>query len=518
MTRRETSVSRRHCCVVILATASFLTLLLAFAEVRLSRLPFQRDYGEGHVLWLTQQIFDTHKVYRPLDSLPWIVCPYTPGYLVAARLTGALVGDRVGDLLAAGRGLSLVSTAGTGMVIGLTILFATPVRFPLLWRLAAAAFGGAAALAADSVFRWAPLMRVDMLALFLMYSGLGVYIALGKRERWQYAAGVLFLLALFTKQTMVSGPLACLIVGLLTCPRKTLRVYACMAVAGLAGVFWLNAVTHGGFLTHIVQYNRNPFSWRLASGHVYQHIHDSLAVVVMGAAAFLGVLNPVAIRRSGWRRFLQGRCGRTYDRAVVIAALNGVLAGMLIFSIGKVGSNINYYLDWDISIGLLCGLLVFRLLATWETRPWRGKRVYVILVILLLSAALVPSPALAGALLPSAGLKANAEEDAEVIRILRESPGPALSENLLLLLQAGKAVEVEPATLSYITNTGQWNERRYVELLDRGYFRMLVACDLDPPDFYTPAVKAAIDRDFVIQQKVGRYTIYRPVPAAEKSK
>jgi hypothetical protein len=212
------------------------------------------------------------------------------------------------------------------------------------------------------------------------------------------------------------------------------------------------------------------------------------------------------------------RCGRINERGVLIAGLNGALAGISMLSIGKVGANINHYLDWDISTGLLCGLLIFRLLATWETRPWRGKRVYVILVVLLVSAAPVPSPGLAGALLPSAGREANAKEDAEVIRILRKTPGPALSENLLLLFQAGKAAEVEPATLSYIANTSQWDERRYVGLLDQGYFRILVACDLDAPDFYTPAVKAAIDRNFVIQRKVGRYTIYRPAPATEKTK
>ena len=513
MTRRELFVPRRRCCCAVFAAASLLTLLFAIAEIRLSRLPFQRDYGEGHVLWLTQQILDTHQAYRSLDSLPWVVCPYTPGYMVASRLVGALGGD----LLAAGRGLSLVSTMGIGATIFLTILFATPARFPLLWRLAGAAFGGAAPFAMDGVLRWASLMRVDMLALFFMYSGLAVYIVLGKRERWQFAAGALFLLALFTKETMLSGPLACLVFGLLTCPGKTIRVYASMAVVGLAGVFWLNAVTQGGFLTHIAQYNRNPFSWRFACMQVYQHVHDLLPSVVIGATAFLGVLNPVAIRRSGWRRFLQIRSGRPYERAVLVAGLNGVLAAILMLAIGKVGANVNYFLGWDISTGLLCGLLVFRLLATWETRAQLAKRGSLILAALLVSAVLVPAKGLAGALLPNAERQAIAQDDAAAIAILRATSGPVLSENLLLLFQAGKAVEVEPATLTYIANAGQWDERPYVRLLDRGYFRLLVTNDLDPADFYTPAVKASIERAYVMQRKVGHYTIYRPASATAKT-
>ena len=459
---------------------------------------------------MTQQIFDTHTAYKPLVSLPWVVFPYTPGYFIAARLAGAMMGN----LLAAGRALSLVSTMGICLAIGLTVLKATPDRIPLLWRLAAAAFGGAAPLAADSVLLWAPLMRVDMLALLFMYSGLAVYIVLGKRERWQFAAGAIFLLALFTKETMVSGPLACLIFGLLACPARTIRLYASLAVAGLAGVFWLNAVTHGGFLTHIVQYNRNPFSWRFAVSQVYQHVHDELPSVVLGAAALLTILRPAQIRRNGWKRFLRVRCARPYDRAVAIASLNAVLAAISMLAIGKAGASVNYFLGWDISIGLLCGLLLFRLLATWETRARPGSWGSLILAALLVLAVLVPSVRLVASLLPSPDRVARAKHDAALVRILRATPGPVMSENLLLPFQAGKPVEIEPATLSFLARAGQWDERRYTALLDRQYFRVIVAHDIHDPEHYTPAVAAAIERAYFLERKVGTYMVYRPASTA----
>jgi hypothetical protein len=187
-------------------------------------------------------------------------------------------------------------------------------------------------------------------------------------------------------------------------------------------------------------------------------------------------------------------------------------------SIGKVGAYINHFLAWDISTGLLCGLLLFRLLATWETRARLGKRVSLILVVLLVSTALLPSAGLAGALLPNSERQANSQYDAEVIRILRTTPGPVLSENLLLLFQAGKAVEIEPATLSFIASAGRWDERRYVGVLDQQYFRLLVTYDIHAAIRFTPAVAATIERAYVLQQKVGRYTIYRPAPATEKTK
>jgi hypothetical protein len=504
MIGRETFVPRRHCCIAVLAAASLLTLLFLIAEVRLSGLPYQRDYGEGHILWMSQQILNPHAAYRRLDSLPWVVFPYTPGYMVAAHLAGALVGH----LLIVGRTLSLLSTLGIGMAIGLTILFSTPVRFPLLWRLAAAALGGAAPFAAESVQKWASLMRVDMLALFFMYSGLGVYIVLGKRERWQFAAAALFLLAVFTKQTMVSGPLACLIFGLLTYPWRTIRVFGSLAVAGLAGVFCLNAATQGGFLMNIVMYNRSPFSWRSAGYDVFHHLLASLPSAVIAATVFLGALNAAFIRRTGWRRFLCMRCGRLSTRVALIAGLNSLLAAVSALSIGKAGSNFNYFLAWDISTGILCGLFLFRLLATWETRTRPGKRGALLLAALLVSAVFLPAVELVPDFLPQSNEPG--EIDAEVVRLLRATPGPVLSENLLLLFQAGKTVDVEPATVCYIADTGQWDEAPFLELLDRHYFRLLVTYNIYAPDRFTPAVTASIEGAYVLQQRVGRYAIYRP--------
>jgi len=88
-----------------------------------------------------------------------------------------------------------------------------------------------------------------------------------------------------------------------------------------------------------------------------------------------------------------------------------------------------------------------------------------------------------------------------------------LSENLLAVIQAGKAVEVEPATLTYIANAGRWNERRYIELLEQGYFRALVIDGREAEDFFTPAVAGAIAKSYVLQQKLGRYSIFRPAAA-----
>jgi hypothetical protein len=255
-------------------------------------------------------------------------------------------------------------------------------------------------------------------------------------------------------------------------------------------------------------YNRAPFSWRSAGYDVFHHGLDVLPSAVIAATVFLGVLNPALIRRTGWTRFLRMRCGRLSTRVALIAGLNSVLAAVSALSMGKTGSNFNYFLAWDISTGILCGLFLFRLLATWETRSRPGKRGSLLLAVLLVSAVFLPSVELVTDLLPQSNDAG--ETDAEVIRMLQATPGPVLSENLLLLFQAGKTVDVEPATLCYIANVGQWDEAPLLELLDRHYFRLLVTYNIYAPDRYTPAVTASIEGAYVLQQRVGRYAIYRP--------
>jgi len=194
-------------CLFLLAAAFILTPIFLAAEVRLVRVPVQRDYGEGHVLWQTREILDPTQAYKRADTLPYVVYPYTPLYMLAARVANHLVWS---DPLIAGRSLSLLSTLGIGVALAWTVAFSAPPRAAWLVRAASGAFAGVLPFLMDGVQGWGSLMRVDMLALLLMYAGLGVYITLGERERWQYVAAILFVLALFTKQTMLSAPLACL--------------------------------------------------------------------------------------------------------------------------------------------------------------------------------------------------------------------------------------------------------------------------------------------------------------------
>jgi hypothetical protein len=487
---------RRLVCVVILAAAFALTLLFLAAEIRLLRSPFQRDYGEGHVLWLTMGILDAGSAYKPLDSLPYVVNPYTPLYMLAVRL----VNLAVGDLLTAGRGLSLVCTLGIGLALALTVFGVTSLRVPLLVRGASAAFAGVLPFAMDDVIGWSSLMRVDMLALFLMYAGLGIYLGMGKRERWQHAAGIFFVLALLTKETMLSAPLACLSFGLLVDWRRTARVAATAGLLLAACVVYANTATHGGFLKHIVGYNHNPFSWQVAALQVYYHVRAFWPWFAIAAAAFLASWNRSANRL---------RSHSSYNRAVLVAGLNCAYASLLMVTAGKMGTTYNHFLAWDISTCLLCGLFLYRLLATW-TASRKQSRVAVWACALLLAGILLPPIRLVREVERSMDAPDSSPDDEAVGDTIRQMPGPVFSENLLLPIQAGKPVQAEPATLTYLTLAGQWDEQAYVSLFQQQYFSLVVARDIHSAEMYSPAVAAAIDSAYTLRERIGPYSLYYP--------
>jgi hypothetical protein len=503
---------RKRFCLFLLGAAFLLTLLFLVAEIRLVRIPAQRDYGEGHVWWLSKQILNTAQAYKPVDTLPYVAYPYTPLYMLAARLAYFVFRDP----LTAGRSLSLLCTLGIGVALGLTVALSFPPRTPWLVRAASGAFAGVLPLMLDSVAGWGSLMRVDMLALLLMQAGLGIYITLGKQERWQYAAAFLFVLALFTKQTMLSAPLACLTFGFFADRKRTLRAGALAVAVALAGAWFLNSVTHGGFLTNILDYNINPFSWETARTIVYQHMRECLPWLAISIAAFLGVWNIARMRRLGWQRFLAVRSANPYSRAVLVAGLNSAFAMISMVSIGKSGANYNHLLAWDISICLLCGLFMLRMLAVWNRSGSIGRTTSIACAALLVGL-LLPSMTLLSGLQPS-GVPGLAQVEAKIVQRIRQTPGPVFSENLTLLLQAGKPVEVEPATVTLLTVSGGWDERPYVQLFDDRYFSLLVTNDIHAADRYSSAVASAIQRSYIREQQIGEYSIYRPIPRIAPAK
>jgi len=490
--------------ICLIGVSLLIGLLFLAVQIRLMRVEVMRDYGEGHTMWMSQQITNLAIAYKPLDGLPYVIFPYPPLYLIFSKI----VSIGTGDLLLAGRSVSLVSTYGLAMIIALLIFKSIPGSFPRLWRLASGTLGAALVFSTGSVIGWASLMRVDMLGMMLMYGGLAAYILAGKRESGQYFAAFLFVLAAFAKQTLLSAPVACVIFGLFAYPKTTIRIYGFALLLGVSGLVFCNWLTDGGFLKNILSYNLNPFSWDVVSGQFSSHFRLNMTLkLLLSAAALIALWNAKSIRRTGFKRFISFRSNQFYTRTILIGSLNAGFAGLLAISIGKMGSIYNFFLAWDVSLCLLAGLFLFRLLATWRTNT-RHKAGYSFALLSLLILLFLPSRWIISTV--TENFDGPMKQETQLVRLIQATPGPVLSDNMLIITKAGHKIEAEPATLSFLTLAGGWNENPYLHLFDSHYFSLIVTNPLESAARYSPAVVSSIEKNYQLDGKIGDYLIYRP--------
>ena len=505
MIKRSLPAFRYIIFLCLIGVSVLVGLLFLVAEIRLIGVDAMRDYGEGHTLWMSQQVTDLASAYKPIDDLPYIIYPYPPLYLIVSKV----VSFGLGDLLTAGRSVSLLSSLGLSAVIALLIFGSIPGSYPRLWRLASAASGAALVLSTESVIGWASLMRVDMLGLMLMYGGMAVYILAGKRQSWHFLAILLFVLSAFAKQTLLSAPIACAVFGLFAYPKTTIRVYGVAVVAGLLGLLVCHWLTEGGFLKNIVSYNLNPFSRDVMISQFSDHLRlNMLLKLGLSIAALAALYSRKGIQNLGWKRFISIKSSRTYSRAIIIGSFNAGFAFLLALSIGKMGSIYNFFLAWDVSLCLLSVFYLFRLLATCHITS-RKISMRPLVVVTLLVLLFLPGERSVSWVTENFGEQERQEE--EMIGLIRSTPGPILSDNLLIIYKAGRNVEVEPATLSFLTRAGGWDERPYLHLFNRQYFRLIVTTPLESAaDRYSPAVVLAIKKNYQLDGQIGAYLIYRP--------
>src|SRR3974390_3347359 len=125
----ETSKTRvAYTLYLALLTACLLLSLAAFlvSGWRALRNPFQLNYGEGIVIWQAQHVTHFQEAYRDVRQFPHLVFHYPPVFHLTARLAVNLTGD----LLTAGRLVSLLAALGISLLSGALVWEALPRVYP----------------------------------------------------------------------------------------------------------------------------------------------------------------------------------------------------------------------------------------------------------------------------------------------------------------------------------------------------------------------------------------------------
>jgi hypothetical protein len=359
--------------------------------------PYPLDYGEGPLLAQANALragTPLWRLYADPAAPPYLVVNYPPLFPALAAALAPLAGGA----LPAGRAVSLLAGLGCALAIwrlsapvserwtagggwrtqppppaGTLAEDATGVRAAQRLMSAARLLAALSFLALPIVREWSAVMRVDMPGVCLGLWGLVCIRAVGTKGQglgvvdlhsadrvsqiggragarphahssvvssrsWLLWLGaLLFVLSLYTKQSLVAAPGAA-VLWLLALRRWREALLLGLLVSGLGGVLMLalHLASGGWFAVHLLTANVNAWEWGLAAGFW------------RGQAAILWPL-PLAAALGGGLALARGGGARALAGLALLYALLGLIAAV---GIGKVGAYLNYFLE--LYAGLIC--------------------------------------------------------------------------------------------------------------------------------------------------------------------
>jgi hypothetical protein len=469
--------------------------------------PAELDYGEGPLMWQVQNLFDPSRSYGSLENGPLVIWNYPPAYLLAVRA----VWEVQGDLLWSGRFVSYLSGLGVEFLLAAIIYGVLPRRFGRWVRMCAAGTG-LLFLCTDAAFLWFPLMRVDLLGLLATYLGVYLFVSAGEKHWKEYLAFGCFFVAAYSKQTFLSAPIACFLATLVVAPRRALRLGFLLALSGGA-VFWIGMIwTHGGFARHLILYNVHKFSVGRALSGVTTNLADvRLFFVPLGVLVVVAVLRVQGARLGRFLKLWRARLRRSpLSMALVVEMIHWFLSFLLSFSYGKSGATFNYFLESNAALCVLAGLVLGILL--WEVKRMPRLTAAAALV-LALPVVLVGQNLyiVINSFVPGELVRMHQGEQMEAYRQftprVSSTSKPVLSDDMVLLMRAGKDVVFEPATMCLMAEVGTWDLSGFERRMEAGDFGAII---VSRPDIWDPRLLAALRKSYQLDGTSGRYQLYLP--------
>jgi hypothetical protein len=515
-TQQPSARGTRIACVAGLCILSALLLwqtgsLVAYLKAVLSY-PYQLDYGEG-IVWQQMRNMVRGTAYGPLAIFPAIVYHYPPVYHMTAATLAATTGI---DPLVSGRIVSILSSFATAVMVGLLTMRVTPVATGFTVKNVSAALAGLMFLTCYPVMMWTPLMRVDMLAGVFALAGILLSLRAIDRPYWIYGGAVMFVLSIYTKQISVAAPLATFSVFLLVCPRLAVRgILACLLVGGIA-LASLSLVTDNGFLTHILLYNLNRITPALLGGVLLEQIVARsmlIALAVLGAVASWREIRRIT---AGANTLALVRHTLVRDRAAVTALvmlLFLAIKTIMLLGMMKSGSSYNYMIEWLSAVTVFAGVSTGPLIS-FAT----GRHMFHANRLITGAIALVGLPLqliFTSPVFPNAHITAlNAQAYVPIVALIRASARPVISDDMTLLIRAGKDVEWESAITAELAHKGIYDQATFADLVRAHCFAFfLVEGNTDTQPFvsrYNLPVAAAILSAYPREETVGKFVLHLP--------
>jgi len=441
------------------------------------------DYGEAPLVDQALRLAAGQNIYRAnLATPPYTISNYPPLY-VAALVPFLQLSD---SSFFWGRLISVLCAWASAFFLALVVHAQTRDRL-------AGVLTGLVFLAFPFVVHWSSLLRIDLLALALSLGGLWV-LAWRPAARWSLiAAGVLLTAAIYTRQSYaLAAPLAAFVWLLAHQWRRALGLAALIGGLTLTLFLALNVLTRGGFYFNIVTANVNEFGVERLEYNLTRFYNAAyLLLYVGGTSLFL-------IRR--------------WNPLWPLAAPYLLGAALSAATVGKIGSNVNYFLE-------LCAALS---LATGAVVAW-GRRhigIHVLQAVLLFALTLQAGQLIRTTFKEFVDSLAERRGRVDKLRsleaIVAESQGPVLADEYMgLLTLQRRALVIQPFEVTQLAWAGLWDQTAFVQAIrDKSFSLILIHHFPDYPVYkerWTAEMLSAVDRAYVPTEFLADTVVYRPI-------
>jgi 4-amino-4-deoxy-L-arabinose transferase-like glycosyltransferase len=448
--------------------------------------PYDLDNEEGFILNQTGLLAQEQTIYPELNEYPYTVGNYPPVFqLLCVPLTWIFGNSHV-----IGRSISVLATLLIGFLIYLIVRKITQTTIP-------AFIAGLFPFSTHYFYRWAAYNRVDMLALLFVLLGIYLIQKLEVREQKSEvreqksdcllltAACLLFILAFYTKQSMVAAPIAAMIY-LLMKDKKQAGVLALGYLVGIIAIFLIgNAITKGQFYNHLILYNMNPFSWFTVWLYAKNLIYFYPIFLIL-------ILFTLFNRKTN-----------------LLFSFYFIFSVIIAISCGKLGSAVNYLLELMAAGSILFGFALnqFRI-SDFGFRISKPLIINFFIILQLVWIYHVPYKLEYG--------ETPTQRDwfyaKETEKYIQQTQGWILSDDVAMLIRNQKPVFFQPFIMSTLARQKLWDQTPVVIDLNQQKFELLIlyfnASHNPDLERYTEEMLNAIRTNYHPVDHLGKYWVY----------
>ncbi len=438
--------------------------------------PYPLDYGEGPILDGVLRLSRFQTLYpSQLTAPPFTVSIYTPLYYLLQVPFVWLFGAAFWY----GRALSLLSIGVSAACIGGIVYVISRDRL-------AALVSGLTLFSIPFIVQWSALNRIDSLALALSLAGLFILIWKPDKDWSWVTAALLFVAAVYTRQTYgLAAPGAAFVWLLAQRPRKALLFALIFGGTGLIVFAVLNYLTQGKFLFSVITANVNQFNWPQLSYFANQ-VRFSMPVLLVSGTLWL-------LLAHRWHTKYWLLLGTYLLGAIAIA-----------LTIVKEGAWVNYLFELSAALCIIAGAL----LGWAHRRPWLrtvlfGLMIWQIFLLMGLSESQYIR-------YETSRLEQRPGFD-RLMQLVRDTRGPVIANEYVGLVPlSGRLLYIDPDPVTKLARQGDWDQQPFLDAIDQQTFGAIFIHWPTRQAHWTDEMLAHIEQRYREVDRVVDTAVFRP--------